>query len=208
MPTFVRAVDPAFEIRTVTVDLPPDVTLVGLKLFDALRELLYTSVAWLDVTGPTECVVPSAYVSVPATEAVLLYVPAGPITSTRMKQDPSEPVPLPARAGIVPPFIASDVPLGSAVIVGVPQVLLEFAGLAMRSCPLPPLASRGRLSDMVALVIGLADLFVTVMVSVDVVPSDRGPAGLKLFVIVNRVVVTVVLGVEVVPVPLQVVPPL
>jgi len=82
----------------------------------------------LAVTG---CVVPLAYVSVPATFAVLVYEPAAPTTSTCRKQVPAAPEPRFALAGTVPPFMATDVVPAAAVIVGLTQLLAALAGFAI-----------------------------------------------------------------------------
>lgn len=150
--TFANALAPEFASRIVTVDLPPDETLDGEKLLVADRIELYTIDALaLAVTG---CVVPLAYVSVPAALAELLYVPAAPTTSTCRKQVPAAPEPRLALAGTVPPFIETDVVPAVAVIVGLPQVLAALAGFAICICA-PP--ETGKVSEIDTAVSVLAE---------------------------------------------------
>ena len=122
-----------------------------------------------------------------------------------MKQVPPVPlVPLLPRAGMVPPFMAKDVDPATAVIVGLPQVLAAFAGVAMRIWP-PPTVAKGSVSEIATAVSGLADQLVSVMVMVEIDPSASGPAGPKLLAAETREVFTlpfVVLD----PAPLQMFP--
>jgi hypothetical protein len=107
---------------------------------------------------------------------------------------------------MVPPFRARDVDPAFAVIVGVPQVLAALEGVEMRIWP-PPAVATGSVSERETFVSGFADQLVSVMVMVEIEPSARGPAGLKLLFTVTSVVVTVPL-VDPDPAPLQSLVPL
>jgi hypothetical protein len=105
---------------------------------------------------------------------------------------------------MVPPFMVRDVDPATAVIVGLPQVLAAFAGVAMRICP-PPTVATGNVSEIDTLVSGFAEKLLSVMVMLEIDPSASGPAGLKLFAAETTEVFTlpeVVLD----PAPLQIFP--
>lgn len=114
------------------------------------------------------------------------------MTSTCSTQVPAAPVPLAARAGMVAPFIATDVEFAVAVIDGLPQVLAALGGEATRSCAPPE--PTGKLSLTAMLVSVLAEVLLSVIVMRVTAPSDRGPAGLKALIAVSVFVETVPLA--------------
>ncbi len=94
------------------------------------------------------------------------------------------PVPLLTRAGMVAPFIVTEVEFSTAVITPPLHVVAAFAGVAMRSCPEPEFAA-GSVSVNVAAVIGFAEMLRKVNIIVEIAFSANGPAGENDFSVVN-----------------------
>lgn len=107
-----------------------------------------------------------------------MYTPAAPTTSTCKRQDPAEPVPLLARAGIVAPFIVIDDDPAAAVITPPAHVVAALGGVAILSCPVPEFAA-GSVSFKLADVIGFTALLYNTKDIVETLFSARGPAGVN-----------------------------
>ncbi len=67
----VNAISPPFDRRTITVDIPPDETLLGVNVLVAEREDVYVMRCVLELIGPIAFGVPLPKVCVPAIVAVL-----------------------------------------------------------------------------------------------------------------------------------------